>query len=1276
MPGLAKRNNEQFSNTYSVSANGFWSKHSDDVGYHQLQKFWSGLTPQERQELLRIDKQTLFEQARKNMYCSRCNGLLLEGFLQIVMYGKSLQQDGAVVHLPYSRHVASKSENDGGLTLANGCQDDIQDPSVHPWGGLTTTRDGSLTLLDCYLCSKSMKGLQNVFDSARARERERELLYPDACGGGGRGWISQGMAGFGRGHGNRETCALHTARLSCDTLVDFWSALGEETRQSLLRMKEEDFIERLMFRFDSKRFCRDCRRNVIREFKELKELKRVRREPRCTSWFCVADTAFQYEVSDDTVQADWRQTFADTLGTYHHFEWAVGTGEGKSDIHEYENVGMKGSVQVNGLDLSSLGACFITLRAWKLDGRCTELSVKAHALKGQQCVHCRLVVGDGYVTITRGESIRRFFEHAEEAEEEEDDDSMDKDGNELDGECSRPQKHAKSPELAREFLLDAATVIFKEQVEKAFREGTARQNAHSIFVCLALKLLEERVHVACKEIITLEKQKKLLEEEEKEKREEEERKERRRMKEREKKLRRKERLKGKERDKDKKSSSSDQSPVVPDVLKEESSASFDEEPSSAISCRDLVSETGDVIVSMPGSPDIRDEQFSRGCTTSRMENYCYDCPDGEVTSVKDGNVTFQMEQSKFSRRRLKLRKEVQLDSPLKWSDRRRYAVVSENGSMVNRSESRYHSDNYDTPSRTINGSNRQLWISAPKSSVRNCSGKFNEKIHCSNNRTSDRNDFHSCSCSSQNECRAKAEPHLSATRVVGEPKSVSKSESALDMSKQFYRGNKYNQIDYMRDASGRTKSKIITGNNPSSRDSYAKKVWEPLESQKKYPRSNSDSDVTLRSTAFKGEGVEHGNNLIKSSGEMCSTGASRNSGDMDHEDDNMNKSRDFSHSTDGIYQNGFHVEAKNAFYSTGAAYDDSGLCHTRNSTSNGISDPVMGSASNSDNCSSCLSEGDSNTVSSNHGNLESSSTSDSEDASQQSEGRDTSACTQNGFSEFQEVGMGRKLITNGGETLGRRAFVGLPSDTVGSNFSGNLPTETAQNPDKGIPTASVGSQHQGIFPPLHSQNVQIPAFQPPSTMGYYHQNPVSWPAGPANGLMPFTHPNHYVYTGPLGYGLNGNSRLCMQYAALQHVATPVFNPRPVPVYQSIAKANSMEERTHNGKPGAAQEAFNDINAETAAPARSHLTDALAKGEGGHQNNDGFSLFHFGGPLALSTGCKVNPMPSKDEIVGNFSSQFSADHVENDHACNKKETTIEEYNLFAASNGNGIRFSFF
>jgi hypothetical protein len=74
------------------------------------------------------------------------------------------------------------------------------------------------------------------------------MLYPDACGGGGRGWISPAIANYARGHGTRDTCALHTARLSCDTLVDFWSALGDEARSSLLRLKEEDFTERLMHR--------------------------------------------------------------------------------------------------------------------------------------------------------------------------------------------------------------------------------------------------------------------------------------------------------------------------------------------------------------------------------------------------------------------------------------------------------------------------------------------------------------------------------------------------------------------------------------------------------------------------------------------------------------------------------------------------------------------------------------------------------------------------------------------------------------------------------------------------------------------------------------------------------------------------------------------------------------------------------------------------------------------------------------------------------------------
>ncbi|KAK9068562.1 hypothetical protein SSX86_012677 [Deinandra increscens subsp. villosa] len=781
----------------SVSSTGFWSKHRDDVSYNQadqLQKFWSGLSLQARQELLRIDKQTLFEQARKNMYCSRCNGLLLEGFMQIIMYGKSLQQGGTFNQGSGDRLVTSKSQTVENVCLSIGGNDDVQDPSVHPWGGLTTTRDGTLTLLDCYICSKYLKGLQNVFDSARARERERELLYPDACGGGGRGWISQGMVGYGRGHGTRETCALHTARLSVDTLVDFWSALGEETRYSLLRMKEEDFMERLMYRFDSKRFCRDCRKNVIREFKELKELKRMRRETRCTSWFCVADTSFQYEVTLDTIHAEWHQNYADSKGIYDHYEWAVGTGEGKSDILDFENVGSNSKVQVSGLDLAGLNSCYITLRAWRMDGRCNEVSVKAHALKGQHCVHGRLVVGDGFVTITRGESIRRFFEHAEEAEEEEDDDSMDKDGNELDGECSRPQKHAKSPELAREFLLDAATVIFKEQVEKAFREGTARQNAHSMFVSLALKLLEQRVIVACKDIITLEKQFKLLEEEEKEKRDEEERKERRRAKEKEKKLRRKERLRIKENEKEKKCG---QTPIC-DTSKEEL-LSINNEPD--INDNTYCEEQDDTPSSIPASDDYTQEDQILDYDENSNTEFSYQ---------RDENQLFANDQSKHNRRRMKPWKDYQHEQPSKWSDRRRFDY----GPTVNKPVSRYHSDSFETSSRngSLNG------VSKPVNRLNG--SRYNDRSHCSHNRTSGRYDPSACNCYQQTYYR----PKLGAR------------EPDIDASKPYFSRNKYNN-NQTESARERPKTKIITGNSGC----YTKKVWEP--------RGSLDSDeVTDRST--------------------------------------------------------------------------------------------------------------------------------------------------------------------------------------------------------------------------------------------------------------------------------------------------------------------------------------------------------------------------------------------------------------------------------------------
>ena len=107
-------------------------------------QFWNNLPPQERRELLKLDKQTLIEQARKNFYCSRCNGLLLENF-------KSLQQEVSDID-----YLSSTGES----RIRQ--QTESQDPSAHPWGGLATTKDGILTLIDCFIKAKSLRVLQNV----------------------------------------------------------------------------------------------------------------------------------------------------------------------------------------------------------------------------------------------------------------------------------------------------------------------------------------------------------------------------------------------------------------------------------------------------------------------------------------------------------------------------------------------------------------------------------------------------------------------------------------------------------------------------------------------------------------------------------------------------------------------------------------------------------------------------------------------------------------------------------------------------------------------------------------------------------------------------------------------------------------------------------------------------------------------------------------------------------------------------------------------------------
>lgn len=693
---------------------------------------------------------------------------------------------------------------------------------------------------------------------------------------------------------------------------------------------------------------------------------------------------------------------------------------------------------------------------------------------------------------------------------------------------------------------------------------------------------------------------KLLEEEEKERREEEERKERRRAKEREKKLRRKERLREKEKDREKKSSQSDETLAIPDV-ELEPTPTVDEDPDCVGNTNPTI-DTVEAVSPRPVSPEFQEDHFPNGYVRSNMQNYSDESPNGDFVNTNDGTASFSTDHLKFSRRKMKFRKEYQADPTSKWPDRQQ---------IVNKSESRYYGDYIEAPSRSINGLNKLLRNSAAKCNIRIGGARFNEKLHCPNNRVNDRYDYHACSCYQHSEYRAKVEPKA---------KSVCKSESASDMLKPYYRVNKYGQVDYTRENPGRPKVKIAPGNNVSTRDvPHMKKVWEPMESQKKYPRSNSDSDFNLRST-FKVEATEPEKLLDEVNG---------NSVEIKHEGDDLKELRN--------------------------PDQEAEVGPTTTSSLSGTTDPSMGS-NTSDSCSSCLSEGDSNTSSSNAGpNPESSFTSDSDDTGPNSEERETKTalCIQNGFLDNSEgSNLEKKQSKDRSESLRPISTVHLPTSTTLSS-----------------PTIGMVSQPQTMLQPLHTQSLHFPIFQPPS-VGYYHQSPVSWPAGPTNGLMPVPHSNHYVFASPFGYDLNRNSHF-IQYGALQHLAPPLLNPSQVPVYQPVAPTNPKDHPIMPNLLGPKEvQEGNSLRMARPGPGPTHLD--LDQGENGNSENlqsenTGFSLFHFGGPVALSNGS------SKEGLVGDHASTISGDCVEvGENACNKD--AVEEYNLFAAS--NGIRFSFF
>lgn len=751
---------------------------------------------------------------------------------------------------------------------------------------------------------------------------------------------------------------------------------------------------------------------------------------------------------------------------------------------------------------------------------------------------------------------------------------------------------------------------------------------------------------------------KLLEEEEKDKHEEEKRKERKRMKEREKKLRRKERLKGKDKDGEKKPSQLEVTPLN-DISKEELVPSTGGEPNEVAGSKSSVMWNGKTVSPRPACSDVEDGEARLGENSTFGVEDQFNVNTEVDLDVNIGTSSFTAEQLNFSRGKVKSRK-GQVNQSIKWSDRSEFAVISENGRMGNHSMPRYHNDNCGNHSRAIYVSNRQLKVNSQKSRGQNSAFKSNEKLYNGNNRTNERFDAHHCGCNQSCDYRGSTDLPVSAIRPVRESKYMLKSESALDVSKHFHRGGKYCQTDYPRQIGGRLKSKGITSNNnPGNKDTvHFRKVWEPLEHQKRCSRSNSTSDITLIGSGFKVE--EDSSQSTKSSCEFCS---SEDGGDsIEISDKNLNMRNPTNEMGEGCQNEP----------ETGA------MDHIKAAST------MVSSSSNSENCSPSLSEVDSNTPSSNHGNPESSSTSDSEDASQQCERREALGC--NGVSNSQKVDIeAHEAMGIMEASVIKQPCLGSPTCAKRNNpdvYPSIKPFQPTSDPNS--TSLCTGHDNQSMSKEIQQdQNLYWQMFQNPTNIGCYaHQNLVSWAPFPASGFYPYA--NSYLYPSPLGCGLDANRSFYVPYEAMQRLTPPVINggpaPFPNPAYQPVTPVNgiSPEENPQPPKQSVGREVSDAVisrekivSARASRPSEHHRQHGGLKADVSTrscQENSGFSLFHFGGPIALSSISKS----SEGGTIPDISSVVSPDTAQGIH--DEKETAIEEYNLFAAS--SAMRFSIF
>ena len=449
----------------------------------EVRAHWKQLSVAQRRAVATVRRKPLCERVRTT-FCSRCYGLAVQELDRVEREGVP---EGAAADV-----LAGADDNGKVAEL------ELLSEGKAAWGVLAPTGEGGACVLnEAHLQDGGMSVIQR-WRARRAARQRHYAEFGDVCGGD---WV--------RLKAGAKVCSLHSRRMSCEALHRQWMEAPRRDRDELLRMSDEDFVERLDHHL-RQNICSDCRGNVTRAFKEIKDLRRLPGGCRCNDAFCAPDQngTFWYEFTADSVSACWEAHVSNP--EKFEWRWALGTLPGTTDVLPFAPTadgGRAARLEKTGLKLARRHYC-LSVCGTGPDGHTVAIQGRATAVD-EPCVHRYVLVGSGEVRLDTAESAMDTFQRAEEVLEEiEEEEAFEPE--------DRKRMHAETPELARDTLADAAALIFTERIQNTICERCAQDNAAGLVTHAAVELIEERVWAAARDAKCEALQAELLAEEESE----------------------------------------------------------------------------------------------------------------------------------------------------------------------------------------------------------------------------------------------------------------------------------------------------------------------------------------------------------------------------------------------------------------------------------------------------------------------------------------------------------------------------------------------------------------------------------------------------------------------------------------------------------------------------------------------------------------------------------------------------------------------------------------